>query len=148
MSKKTRQQAILEIVSLGSIPSQAVLARELKRSGFDVTQATLSRDIAELNLVKSKDGYTRLEDVGEAVSRNTPDLIGTLRRLVVKVVSACNQVVIKTSPGGASAVAAILDRSRYDEIVGTLAGNDTLFIVTPSDDDAVALKDKIVESLG
>ena len=64
MSKRLRQQAIKEIVSKGFVPSQAALAEELKTLGFDVTQATLSRDIADLALVKSKEGYLRPEDAG------------------------------------------------------------------------------------
>ena len=148
MSKRTRQQAIIEIVSRKKIPSQAALAEELGKSGCDVTQATLSRDIAELNLVKSKGGYTRPQDASHAGMRPVPDPVGTLKRLVTKVDSAFNQIVVRTSPGGASAVALALDDKRYDSVLGTIAGDDTFLIVTRSVEAAGDLRAKLSELLG
>jgi transcriptional regulator of arginine metabolism len=147
MSKRTRQQAILDLVTKQRIPSQAALAKELKNHGFDVTQATLSRDIAELNLVKSKDGYTRAQDAGSASIPPVPDPHGTFRRLVVKVDSAMNLIVIKTSPGGAQPVGIAVDDGNYEQVVGTVAGDDTVLVVTRSVEDAEVFKKKLNESI-
>ena len=148
MSKRTRQQAIIELVSHRRIPSQAALAEELKRCGFAVTQATLSRDIAELNLVKSKGGYTRPQDASQAGLPKAPDPVGTLKRLVTKIDGAFNQVVVRTSPGGASAVALALDDGRHDGVLGTIAGDDTILIVTRSVEAAEQLRGRLAELLG
>ncbi|MCK9458867.1 MAG: hypothetical protein M0R80_04445 [Proteobacteria bacterium] len=148
MSKRTRQQTIIELVARKRIPSQAALADELKKSGYAVTQATLSRDIAELDLVKSKGGYTRPQDAGGSGTRPAPDPVGTLKRLVIKVESAFNQVVVRTSPGGAGAVALALDDKQYDDVLGTIAGDDTILIVTRSTEAAKELSGKLCELLG
>ena len=95
MSKRMRQQAILDIVQQQQLTSQAALARELKLVGFDVTQATLSRDIAELSLVKSKDGYSRPEDAVVKVGGPIPDPEGALQQLVLKIDEADNMVVVR-----------------------------------------------------
>jgi transcriptional regulator of arginine metabolism len=130
MSKRTRQQAIVELVSSRRVPSQAVLADELKKRGFEVTQATLSRDIAELNLVKSKDGYSRPQDASTGGIPSAPDPLGTMKRLVIKIEAAGNLVVLKTSLGGASPVAIAIDEGNHPEVLGTIAGDDTILVVT------------------
>jgi transcriptional regulator of arginine metabolism len=147
MSKRTRQQAILDLVSQRRIPSQAALAEELKQVGFDVTQATLSRDIAELNLVKSKEGYARAQDAGSASIPPVPDPLGTFRRLVVKVDDAMNLIVVKTSPGGAQPVGIAVDEGRFEQVVGTVAGDDTVLIVTRSVEEARTFKKRLMELL-
>ncbi len=144
MSKRLRQQAILDIVSRGSVPSQATLAEELKKLGFDVTQATLSRDIAELELVKSKEGYLRPEDASGSGGTAIPDAEGTLRRLVLKVEDAMNLVVIKTPPGSAAPVAIALDDNRFGKVVGTVGGDDTCLVVTKSPEAALEFKDRLL----
>jgi transcriptional regulator of arginine metabolism len=80
--------------------------------------------------------------------RSVPDPVGTLKRLVTKVDSAFNQVIVRTSPGGASAVALALDDKQYDAVLGTIAGDDTILIVTRSIDDAADLRAKLSELLG
>jgi transcriptional regulator of arginine metabolism len=141
MSKRLRQQAIKDIVSKGRIPSQAALAEELKKLGFDVTQATLSRDIADLELVKSKDGYLRPEDAGGTVQHTIPDREGTLRRLVLKVDQGQNLLVIRTPPGSAHPVAISIDEG----VIGTIGGDDTALVITRSERDASALKQRLLE---
>jgi transcriptional regulator of arginine metabolism len=149
MSKRIRQQAIVELVSKQSIPSQAVLADELKKQGFDVTQATLSRDIAELELVKSKGGYLRPEDAGSNGSPTIPDPEGTLKRLVLKVEEAENLVVIRTPPGSAKPVAIILEEDKaYEQILATLGSDDTCLVVTRSRQDAINFKECLLEVVG
>ena len=147
MSKRTRQQAILDLVTRQRIPSQAALAEELKQLGFDVTQATLSRDIAELNLVKSKEGYARAQDAGSASIPPVPDPLGTFRRLVVKVDDVMNLIVVKTSPGGAQPVGIAVDEGMFEQVVGTVAGDDTVLIITRSIEDAQVFKKKLMELL-
>ncbi|MCP4677177.1 MAG: ArgR family transcriptional regulator [Deltaproteobacteria bacterium] len=144
MSKRLRQQSIVDIVSKGTVPSQATLAQELKKLGFDVTQATLSRDIAELELVKSKEGYLRPEDAsgsGPAI----PDAEGTLRRLVLKVEEAMNMVVIRTPPGSAQPVAIALEDGIFNQVVGTLGGDDTCLVVTRGVEEANEFKDQLLK---
>jgi transcriptional regulator of arginine metabolism len=140
VSKRIRQQTILELVAKGSVPSQASLATELKAHGFDVTQATLSRDIAELELVKSKDGYLRPEDAGGNASSPIPDPEGTLKRLVSKVQVAQNIVVIRTPPGSAQQIAIVLEDGLFTQVIGTLGGDDTCLVVCASLEDAEAFK--------
>ncbi len=147
MSKRTRQQAILEIVRGQRVPSQAVLAQELSKNGFNVTQATLSRDIADLNLMKSKGGYTTLRKAGAADTPQMPDPEGTLRRLVTRVDQANNLVVVKTSPGSAQPVALAIDDARYTEVLGTVAGDNTVLVVTRVNNDARSFVDRLSELL-
>jgi len=146
MSKRTRQQAIIEIVTQQRIPSQAVLAGELKKRMFDVTQATLSRDIAELNLVKSKGGYTKPQDAG-SVAGYFSDPFGILKRTVTKVTVAGSMIIVKTATGNAQPVAVALDTGMYTEILGTLAGDDTVFVATGTCEAAENLQLKLLESL-
>jgi transcriptional regulator of arginine metabolism len=147
MSKRTRQQAIIELVSKKKIPSQAALAEELLKSGFEVTQATLSRDIAELNLAKMKGGYARPQDASSGGLPAAPDPVGTLKRLVTKIDSAFNQVIVRTSPGGASAVALALDDRNYEGVLGTIAGDDTILIVTRSAEAAEVMVARLARTL-
>jgi len=146
MSKQTRQQMILDIVGRQRVGSQAVLAEELKRAGIEVTQATLSRDIAELALVKAKDGYLRPEDARGNRSQ-VLDPVGTLRRLVLKVDEAMNLVVVRVSPGSAELVGVILDDGSHDQIVGTLAGDDTVLVVCRDPQDALFVKAELLSRL-
>ena len=149
MSKRIRQQTILELVSRRTIQSQAVLAEELKKQGFDVTQATLSRDIAELELVKSKGGYVRPQDAGGYGTPSIPDPEGTLKRLVLKVEEANNLVVIRTPPGSAKPVAIILEEDgAYSQIIGTLGGDDTCLVITRNAEEASRFKQTLLKAVG
>lgn len=128
MSKATRQQRILQLVGNGHpIWSQDELRRELARAGFEVTQATLSRDITDLGLLKTAEGYRVPED---HAPRPLPSLERLLREFVIEVKPAGNLVVVKTAPGSAQPVAAALDAEGWNEIVGTLGGDDTLLVIS------------------
>jgi transcriptional regulator of arginine metabolism len=142
MSKKTRQQTILDIISEKPIRNQAELAKELKKKNFNVTQATLSRDITELNLVKSKKGYTRPQDATGSTSP-VPDPLGIIRSSVVKIETAGAMVVLKTTAGGAQYVSMALENGSFNEIIGTIAGDDTVFVATKSNSDAINMKQNI-----
>ncbi len=149
MSKRIRQQAIVDLVSKQRVQSQAALSEELNKLGFDVTQATLSRDIAELNLVKSKEGYLRPEDARGATAALIPDPEGTLRRLVLKVEAAQNMVVIRTPPGSARLVAIILeDPTTYKKVVGSLGGDDTCLLILHTNEEAQEFRDLLLDFIG
>jgi transcriptional regulator of arginine metabolism len=148
MSKRTRQQAVLEIVAERRPPNQAALAVELERRGFAVTQATLSRDIAELGLVKSKAGYLRPEDAPQNSKSQPADSRGAIRRQVVKVIVAQNLVVIRTAVGGAQSVGLALDDCARPELLGTIAGDDTVLVVTADRRAAGAFATWLLELIG
>jgi transcriptional regulator of arginine metabolism len=129
MSKRTRQNTLLELVQQQPYRNQDELRRALTRRGFDVTQATLSRDIHELGLVKTSDGYAPQE--GELAGESTlPPAIRLVREFVLDVKEAQNLLVIRTAPGSAQPVAAALDAEGWTEVVGTVAGDDTLLIIS------------------
>ena len=131
--KAQRHNAILRLVREHSIPNQERLRGLLVRAGFDVTQATLSRDIRELGLVKQPDAngehhYAAPPD--ELVP--PPSLTGFLPSLLLRADGVGPLLVIRTPTGGASTLAAALDREVWPEILGTLAGDDTVLIVAQS----------------
>ena len=135
MSKLSRHQAILQLVSSGPVPSQEELQRLLHKRGFDAGQATLSRDIRELGLVKTADGYS-LPGSGNGNGNGhghadaaLPSVSRLVREFVTSVRAAQNLLVTKTSVGSAQPVAAALDGENWPEAVGTIAGDDTILIV-------------------
>src|SRR5262245_40157523 len=122
MNKNLRQTKILKLVQSRSILSQLELGRKLKAAGVNATQATLSRDLRELNLIKTIQGY-RAPDVLRVAEGNHHPPRHTLTRFVIHVQVAGNLVVVKTNPGDASPVARALDMIGWSEIVGTVAGD-------------------------
>ena len=96
-----------------------------------MTQATLSRDIRELKLVKTAAGYKHLTDVSEEVAA-LPPLARALREFLLDLRPATNLLVLKTPPGGAQPLAAAVDAERFKEVAGTIAGDDTILIITSS----------------
>lgn len=129
MSKRTRQNTLLEVVQQQPYRNQDELRRALARRGFDVTQATLSRDIHELGLVKTSDGYAPQEGE-QAAEAALPPAIRLVREFVLDVKEAQNLLVVRTAPGSAQPVAAALDAEGWTEVVGTVAGDDTLLIIS------------------
>jgi len=127
ISKKARQGRILEIARKRRVTSQEELSSLLKREGVDVTQSTLSRDIRELGLVKVRGGY----QVSGELHSAPPDEI--LRRafeqFVVRTGVSGNIVMIRTSPGNAHSVGVVLDAAQWPEVLGTVAGDDTVFVL-------------------
>jgi transcriptional regulator of arginine metabolism len=147
MNKLVRQKAILEIVQQGPVASQEHLQRALKKRGCEVGQATLSRDIHELSLVKTPDGYARIQP-GAASELALPPASRLVREFVLDVRPAQNLLVIKTSVGSAQPVAAALDAESWPETVGSIAGDDAILIVCPDQKSAARLADRIREMLG
>jgi len=128
MSKALRQKTILAILDQGPVASQEELQRALHKRGFDVGQATLSRDIHEIGLVKSGDGYAIPgSDIGSPSA--LPSVARLVREFVLDVRPAQNLLVLKTTVGSAQPVAAALDDEEWPEAVGTVAGDDTILIV-------------------
>jgi transcriptional regulator of arginine metabolism len=146
MSKLSRQKAILELLDKGPITSQEELQKLLHRRGLDAGQATLSRDIRELGLVKSAGGYSLpgREAVAETDLRSVSRLV---REFVTSVRSAENLLVTKTSVGSAQPVAAALDEEAWPEAIGTIAGDDTILIVCQDKRAAGRLAGRIQEML-
>ena len=146
--KQLRQRAIRDLVEQRPIRTQQELAAALRERGFRATQATVSRDVAELGLGKaSREG--RAAYVLPARLRDA-EVSGEdrLRRLLVDVPVefrvADLLLVIKTLPGSAHAVAAALDRTRWPEIVGSIAGDDTVFVATPDKSALRRLRDRLL----
>ena len=146
-NKPLRQKAILEILENGPVASQDDLQRALKKMGIRVGQATLSRDIHELGLVKTGEGYAL--PAGEVPADPTlPPVSRLVREFVLNVRPAQNLLVIKTIVGSAQPVAAALDETDWPELVGTIAGDDTILIVCPDKEQAKDLAGRIEEMLG
>ncbi len=148
MSKKLRHQKILELIESTPIETQGQLTKYLVEAGFDVTQATVSRDIKELRLIKITDyadryryAVPRADNAADVRSR----LVAVLRQAAITIQSARNMVVIKTIPGSAQACAMAIETLNFEEVVGALAGDDTVFIITPDDESGKKLEMKIEE---
>jgi len=143
MSKPLRQKIILELLEERSVGSQEDLQRALGKRGLKVGQATLSRDIHELGLVKTATGYML---AGEVVSA-LPPVSRLVREFVLEVRAAQNQLVIKTTVGSAQPVAAALDGQDWEEAIGTIAGDDTILMVCADTKGAKRLAARIEQML-
>ena len=142
MSKLSRHTVIRDLVGNQQVGSQEELRRLLYRRGHRVTQATLSRDIHELRLVKSAEGYYKLPQ-GEEAETFLPSLERLIHEFVYEVKTAQNQVVVKTSAGSAQPVSAAIDAEQWDEVVGTIGGDDTILVITPNPRAAERLAKKV-----
>jgi transcriptional regulator of arginine metabolism len=146
MNKTLRQRAILDALKHGSFASQEDLQRVMRRRGFRVGQATLSRDIRDLNLSKTHQGYS-LPHGENGAGVALPPVSRLVREFVLDVRLAQNLLVVKTIVGSAQPVAAALDEADWSEVVGTIAGDDTILIVCPDKEDARKLANRIEEML-
>ncbi len=143
MSKLTRHSVIRELLANHPVASQDELRRMLYRRGHRVTQATLSRDIHELGLVKTGDGYT-LPQNGDS-DPWLPSVERLIREFVYDVRAALNLVVVKTSAGSAQPVAAAIDAEEWPEVVGTVGGDDTILIIAADEKTAAKLVLRVKE---
>lgn len=143
--KKTRHDKIIELIQKYNVETQEELAGRLRDAGFQVTQATVSRDIRELKLSKISTGNGGQKYVVLKQDENPmgDKYIRVLRDAFVSMDLAQNILVIKTVSGMAMAVAAALDALQFSEIVGCIAGDDTIFLAMRSAEDARNLMDKI-----
>jgi transcriptional regulator of arginine metabolism len=141
MTKLARQQLIVELAHDGPLPNQHELCKLLARRGFHVTQATLSRDVNELRLVKTTEGY--ILPNGDAPAEPIPAVSRLVQEFVREVRRAQNLLVIKTIAGSAQPVAVAIDAEGWDEVVGTVAGDDTILIITGNNKSAQRLQARL-----
>jgi transcriptional regulator of arginine metabolism len=132
VQKRYRQGQILKLLSGQPVASQDELRRRLGHLGVRVTQATLSRDLRELRLVKTSEGYRPLSNGGTEEIPPLPTLPRTLKEFLLDVHPAQNMLVLKTPPSGAQPLAAAVDGEHWKEVAGTLAGDDTVLVICSS----------------
>lgn len=149
--KARRQMKVQEIITKEIIRTQEDLADKLHLSGFDVTQATVSRDIKEMGLIKvpNADDDYRYAVPNEVHPTNLQDrLKRLLRETVVSINDTESLVVIRTIPGNAHALAAVLDNSNWEEVIGTVAGDDTILLVIKPKEAVSGVLERITTLLG
>ncbi len=139
MSKRFRHGQILKLIREKPVFTQDEIAAELGLRGVSATQVTLSRDLRELGLVKTQDGYREMaqDDPGTGLAALFSEFVGDIR-------IAQNLLVLKTDPGHASPVAVALDTEDWPEVIGTIAGDDTILIVTTDAQAAQQLRAKLL----
>lgn len=145
--KHQRHNAIRDLLHSAPIANQDVLRRRLADRGHHVTQATLSRDIHELHLTKSSVGYA-LPGNGEADDESLPGIREVLRSYGLEVRPAGNLLVVITKTGGAQPVAAGIDYEDWPEVVGTIAGDDTVLVICPDNKQAQSLQTRVENFIG
>lgn len=144
VGKIFRHGQILRLVSGQPIANQEELRRRLAAQKMRVTQATLSRDLQELRLVKTQEGYKPATAAPqEPAAPPMPPLTRALREFLVDIRPAENLLVLKTPPSGAQPLAAAVDAAKFPEIAGTIAGDDTVLIITPSKKTRDSLQKKV-----
>jgi transcriptional regulator of arginine metabolism len=132
VQKRFRQGQILKLLSGQPVGSQDELRRRLGHLGVRVTQATLSRDLRELRLVKTSEGYRPLTAAATEETAPLPTLACALKDYLLDIRAAQNMLVLKTPPGGAQPLAAAVDTEHWKEVAGTLAGDDTVLLICSS----------------
>jgi len=144
--KNQRHNAIKDLLVKTSVTNQDELRRKLAAKGIHVTQATLSRDIHELKLMKGPSGYAL--PAGAEEDDDLPSVQDVLENFGLEVRQAQNLLIVLTTMGGAQPVAAAFDQQEWDEVVGTIAGDNTVLIICPDARNAVALKSRIEAYIG
>jgi transcriptional regulator of arginine metabolism len=149
MAKPERQAAMLELVKSNRVPSQEAMGELLRERGFDVTQATLSRDIRELRLAKvpgvsGASSYYRLPDESET----KPPIEALLPMVYLSAEGTGYLLVVRTASGSAQAVAVAIDWEEWPEILGTVAGGDTIFVAHRSVADRVTIEHRLAKIAG
>ena len=131
MQKTERHELILKLISREAISRQDVLANKLGNAGYPVTQASISRDLDELGVRKVDGIYARVRTSGAGLDLRSITLVGN------------NLLVIKCDPGLASAVTVRIDRAAFDEVIGTIAGDDTIFVAVADSDAQESARQRI-----
>ena len=142
MNKSYRQGQILKVLRTRRVHTQQELADALGALGFEATQVTLSRDIRELGLVKTTQGYA-----APAISPLGPDLTTVAREFLLDIRVAQHTLVLKTPPAHASSLAEALDQAEWPEVVGTIAGDNTVLVVASDAKTAQALRQRLLAIL-
>jgi len=150
--KERRQRAILTLVATRPVHSQDELVYLLQSQGFEVTQATVSRDIKELGLakvpIKSEGGELFKYVVPNAVASYASRLHRAMSELVISVEGSVNTIVLRTPPGGAMMVASSLDEAAWPEVLGTIGGDDTILAIVRSPDEMPVVKQRFLDLKG
>ena len=146
MARSSRQSKILELISTKDIASQDELVAYLKAADFDITQATISRDIKELGLIKILSAETgkykySLVDSGEQAVSNK--YISIFKEAVISIKSAQNLVVLKTIRATAGTICSLIDKLNLDSVLGAVAGDDTVMIILPTNE----LAEKVAKTI-
>lgn len=141
-SATARRAKVISLVESGVIHSQADLVRELKKSGYKVTQATASRDLEEVGAVRGSHGYQLANSSDDSLAR-----VLTTEKLIISVQASGNLAVVRTPPGGAQLLASNLDHSGLKSIIGTIAGDDTVMVVSRKSNGGAELAKELL-SLG
>src|SRR5438094_6835237 len=147
VGKTFRHGQILRLVSGERIANQDDLRRRLASQKLRVTQATLSRDLQELKLVKTPEGYRQASALPEESAPTAP-LARALGEFLLDIRPAENLLVLKTPPSGAQPLAAAVDAAKFQELAGTIAGDDTVLIITPTKRQRESLQQKIESFVG
>ncbi len=149
MSRRERQARILELVGDSALSTQAELAAALRADGYDVVQTTVSRDIAELGLVKVRAPSGRLVYAapGSTDADRMRAIAAAMRRYALGVETAASLVVVTTPSGYASALAQAIDEGRHPRIAGTLAGDNTIFVAPREGVRPADLRDELAGHL-
>ncbi len=142
MNKSFRQGQILKIIRGKEIYTQDELARALSQSGIQTTQVTLSRDMRELGLVKTADGYRQF-----TADNTGPEMAAVVNEYLMDIRLAQNLVVLRTLPGNANTLAIAIDRQETNEVVGTIAGDDTVLVITPDKEMAENFRKRLLALL-
>jgi transcriptional regulator of arginine metabolism len=150
--KERRQRAILTLIATRPIHSQEELVTLLQRQGFEVTQATVSRDIRELRLTKvpitSQDGDAFKYVLPAAATTYASRLHRGMAELATTIAASANLIVIRTSPGSAMMLASAVDEAGWPEIIGTIGGDDTILVVVRSADEMPFVKQRFLDLQG
>ena len=145
--KRFRQGQILKLLAGQAVASQDDLRRQLGHLGVRVTQATLSRDMRELRLVKTVEGYRPLSTATTDEVSPVAAMARAVKEFLLDIRPAQNMLVLKTTPGGAQALAAAVDSERWKEVAGTLAGDDTVLVIATSRSGRSAIQKRVEEML-
>lgn len=143
MNKSYRLGQILKILRTQRVRTQADLAEALRKLDVEATQVTLSRDIRELGLVKTPQGYV----LPVAMNPPGPDLETVVQEFLQDVRAAQHTLILKTAAGSASPLAEALDQAAWPEIIGTIAGDNTILVITRDPKAATALRKKLLDLL-
>ena len=138
MIKESRHQAIINLINSVDVSTQEELTEKLIEKGFFVSQATISRDIKELNLIKVEGANKKAKYAKIDLQQNklTPQRISLFKQITLSIEIANNLIVLKTISGNASAAGMAVDEINFPQVLGTVAGDDTLLIITKSSTDA------------
>lgn len=145
MARSSRQSKILEIISTYEVCTQDELVEKLRQSNFDITQATISRDIKELGLIKITSNETGKSKyaVSETASQSSNKFLYILKESVISIKNVKNLVVLKVLKGMAQALCSVIDNFNIDNALGSTYGDDTILIVFENDKDAIYCVNKL-----